>query len=64
MCWCLTGPGGGHGVQVPGDEGGVAAPAEGDQVPGVGGHLTAEHHTGVESHSVQHLGPGLTSRGI
>ena len=49
---------------MPGDEGGVAAPAEGDGVPGVGGHLTAEHHTGVESHSVQHLGPGLTSRGI
>ena len=45
---------------MPGDEGRVAAPAEGDLLaPGVGGHLTAEHHAGVEGHSVQHLGAGL-----
>ena len=49
---------------MPGDERGVAAPAEGHQVPGVGGHLAAEHHAGVEGHGVKHLGPGLASRGI
>ena len=34
---------------MPGDERGVSAPAEGHQVPGVGGHLAAEHHAGVEN---------------
>ena len=46
-------------VHVPGDGGGVAAPAEGHLLPGVGRHLAPEHHACVERHCVQQLSPAL-----